>query len=202
MSCLSRLHSSWPILTMITDMAGLAVYMARLARVVFSAVVPLLFVLIAIYPTYFLGGLHIFGDIFVMLRFFFGIFGLLIGYLVTWLAEGDFVVINQWITWSQNGLVSIIAGLSMSASYMIVHGSIFGSIFPCCLAGFSVTAIVSHVLLYGDAEVVNNLLTKLSWQHWKVTVVFRCLHERNFSALHVPMILTSICSTIEVRIFS
>ncbi|KAK1384088.1 hypothetical protein POM88_021823 [Heracleum sosnowskyi] len=63
------------------------VVVLQLTCIVFRAVVLLLFILMAISPSYVLGGLHISGDIFVMISIFFGIFGFLMGYLVTWLAK-------------------------------------------------------------------------------------------------------------------
>lgn len=180
-------------------MPGLGAYVARLARGVFTAAILFLFLLIAISPTYFLGGLHIFGDIFVI---FIVIFGLIMGYLVTWLAAEDFVVLNEWIAWSQNGLVFIIAGLSMGSSYMIVHGSIFGSIFPGCVVGLLITAIVCHVMLYGDQEVVNSLLRKLALQQCNVAFAIRNFREGNYSAFRVPLGMAFICLTVQVRICS
>lgn len=122
------------------------------ARILFRVVVLLQFISFAISPTCFLGGLYFLGDISILLSNI--IFELITGYLLAWIAEEDFVVLNQWIARTQHGLVFyIITVLSMGASLLIVSRSIY----ICFLVATSIVAIVLYLILYGDREVVYTL---------------------------------------------
>lgn len=170
--------------------------MAGWARLLFRAVVSFLFISFAISPIYFLGGLYFFGDISILLSIV--IFGLLTGYLLAWIAEGDFVVLNQWIAWSQHGLVFfIITRISMAASHLIVTQSTY--IYLGHLVGISIAAIVLYITLYGDQEVVYDVATKLMWQN--VHSALRSFFDGHGAALFISSVLAIFCWLVKVSMY-
>lgn len=144
-----------------------------------------------------------------MLSVFIGLSGSLMGYLLAWMAErdcvgwyllawmveGDSVVLNRWIAWSPQELVSkIIAVLRTGTSYLIKRQSTYIGY----LVANSIVALVLYAILYGDQELVRDLTTKLMWQN--VQSALSSSLDRHGAAVFLSLGLASICWAVKVRI--